>query len=123
MVQEDPSDTEYQIYSIALATVHQPKNGELIVFSRRTHSTVVSMMEDEDIKEELQGRDPREIIALGFPEISKETVAQFLDKNRTGGVLEARLSMSSDQKSLSDDERATLRGDPPDGWRKFYQRY
>jgi hypothetical protein len=132
MLQESPSNVEYQIYSIALTSVYEPKNGELIVFNRKTSSTGLAMMTDEDLKENLNIKDPKEIIAWGFPEIANETVEHFIDKNKTGGVLEPKLPLNVAQKCLLEDEQLAIwpdgeienKCDPiNEGWRTFYQRY
>src|SRR5688572_15889707 len=68
-VQSDPSDEEYEVYSIALTKLHPFKEAELIVFRERTRSVRLAQLTDEDVKAEPKmGDNPTKIMSLEFPE-------------------------------------------------------
>src|ERR1043165_8231731 len=104
MLQLNPSDAEYEVYSTAVTKVHRLREGELIVFKKRARSTKLAMMMNKDLQDRLQMQYPKEMITWDFPEIEKETVEGFIGMNRTDGALEPKLRLNTAQKVLSEDE-------------------
>src|SRR5262245_16572015 len=108
---KNPSDEEYEVYSVALRKVHPVKEGRLIVLDERTSSNRLFDMRNRKLLRQLGIKDRKRIVASGFPDISNETVEQFIKNNQTGGVLEAKLRLEgASQKVLTEAEHRGLFG-------------
>src|SRR5687767_7923519 len=76
-----PSEEEYEVYSVALRKVHHVREGELIVLEEKTTSSRLINMKNKALIRDLRKvglKDPKQLIGSGLPEISKETVEDFI---------------------------------------------
>jgi hypothetical protein len=133
MKHSDLRQEEYEVYSSALRKLHFPNEDELFVFRERTQSSrmalIDQMMTDDAREADLRFRgDATELMRLDFPEIATETVNDFLEKNKAGGVVEPRFPFGGPQKALSSVEEGHFWNDTThdqlhDAWNRFYKQF